>query len=180
MRLSIVATLYRYERYLEEFYPWIYVVAQSLPGDDFEIFLVDDVSPDDYLTLALELQARDRCIQASDLLRNFGHPRPRAHQSSYTLSRKLILVVDSIYSFRIAPLSLIFFIGLLIWFGSVLFGLSLLIWKLLEPEMVLTGLTSILLSIWFLGGSFILVLGLLGMYIGKVFQEVKCQPPYII
>jgi putative glycosyltransferase len=107
-------------------------------------------------------------------------PRPRSHQSTYNLSRKLIQVVDSFSSFSIAPLSLIFFIGLLIWLGSVLFGMGLVVWKILEPEMVLTGFTSIMLSVWFLGGSIILVLGVLGMYIGKIFQEVKRRPLYII
>src|SRR5690606_19247324 len=107
-------------------------------------------------------------------------PRPGFHRSSYSLSRKLLQVVDSFSSFSIAPLSLIFFLGLLIWLGSLIFGLGLIGWKLLEPEMVLTGFTSIMLSIWFLGGLIILVLGVLGMYIGKVFQEVKRRPLYII
>jgi len=107
-------------------------------------------------------------------------PRPILHKSTYDLSRKLMQVADSFSSFSIAPLSLIFFAGLLIWFGSVLFGLGLVIRKLIEPDMVLTGFTSIMLSIWFLGGSIILVLGVLGMYVGKIFQEVKRRPLYII
>lgn len=107
-------------------------------------------------------------------------PRPRAHASSYSLSRKLIQVADSFSSFSVAPLSLIFLTGLLTWLGSVLFGLLLLIEKLLHPEMVLSGFTSIMLSIWFLGGGTILVLGILGLYVAKIFQEVKRRPLYIV
>lgn len=107
-------------------------------------------------------------------------PRPRAYSSSYNLSRKLIQVADSFSSFSVAPLSLIFLAGLLTWLGSVLFGLILLIEKLLHPEMVLSGFTSIMLSIWFLGGATILVLGILGLYVAKIFQEVKRRPLYIV
>ncbi|CAM5188603.1 putative glycosyltransferase [Castellaniella defragrans] len=93
-------------------------------------------------------------------------PRPVSHQSTYNLSRKLVQVADSFASFSVAPLSLRF-TGLFIWLGSVLFAAYLGIWKLIEPGVVLTGFTSIMLSIWFLGGTIILVLGILGLYVGK-------------
>lgn len=107
-------------------------------------------------------------------------PRPVMHKSTYNLSRKLMQVADSFSSFSVAPLSLIFFIGLLIWLGSVCFGIGLVAWKLIQTDMVVTGFTSIMLSIWFLGGSIILVLGIIGMYIGKIFQETKRRPLYIV
>lgn len=107
-------------------------------------------------------------------------PRPRAHRSTYGLTRKLMQVADSFASFSVAPLSLIFFIGLVIWLGSLFFALMLLVEKILHPEMVLSGFTSIMLSIWFLGGTTILVLGVIGLYVAKIFQEVKRRPLYIV
>jgi len=107
-------------------------------------------------------------------------PRTRAQKSSYSLRRKLMQVADSFSSFSVAPLSLIFLTGLLIWLGSVFFALILLVEKIVHPGMVLSGFTSIMLSIWFLGGTTILVLGVIGMYVAKIFQEVKRRPLYIV
>ena len=108
-------------------------------------------------------------------------PRPiETHGSSYSLSRKLVQVVDSLSSFSAAPLTMIFFAGLVIWIGSILIGAYVAIEKVLYPETVLSGFTSVILSIWFLGGLIILILGILGLYVSKIFQEVKRRPLYII
>lgn len=107
-------------------------------------------------------------------------PRASTHKSSYNLSRKLLQVVDSFSSFSVAPLTLIFVMGLVIWLGSIIFGLGLFFEKLLYPETLLSGFTSLMLSIWFLCGTIIVFLGVLGLYIGKIFQEVKQRPRYIV
>lgn len=107
-------------------------------------------------------------------------PRPKAHKSTYNLARKLIQVADSFASFSVSPLLVIFFVGLSIWLGSVSYGVLLLIQKLLQPSMVMSGFASIMLSLWFLGGTIILVLGVLGLYVAKIFQEVKRRPLYIV
>jgi putative glycosyltransferase len=107
-------------------------------------------------------------------------PRAKAQKSTYKLSRKLLQVADSFASFSVAPLSLIFFTGLLIWLGSVLFAVLLLVQKLIHPDTVLSGFASIMLSLWFLGGTIILFLGVLGLYVAKIFQEVKRRPLYIV
>lgn len=107
-------------------------------------------------------------------------PRPVMHKSSYNLPRKLMQVADSFASFSIAPLSIIFLVGLLSSLGSVLLTFALLVWKLFQPEMVLPGFTSLMLSIWFLSGIIILSLGVIGLYVGKIFQEVKRRPLYVI
>jgi putative glycosyltransferase len=107
-------------------------------------------------------------------------PRPKTYKSTYNLSRKLTLVVDSFSSFSIAPLTVLFFSGLVLWFGSIAFASFIFIRKILFPEMILSGFTSIMISIWFLGGTVILALGILGLYMGKIFQEVKRRPLYIV
>ena len=107
-------------------------------------------------------------------------PREKAHKSTYSLSRKLMQVADSFASFSVAPLSLIFVFGLTIWAGSIVVALGLLIYKLVYPAIVLSGFTSLMLSIWFLSGTIVLVLGILGLYVSKIFQEVKRRPLFIV
>ncbi|WP_420993388.1 glycosyltransferase family 2 protein [Cupriavidus sp. 30B13] len=106
--------------------------------------------------------------------------RPAAQASSYSLTRKLVQVADSFSSFSVAPLTAIFLLGLLIWLGSIGVGVALLVRKLLAPDTVLSGFASVMLSIWFLSGTMILVLGVLGLYVAKIFQEVKRRPLYIV
>lgn len=106
-------------------------------------------------------------------------PRPAQHRSSYNLSRKLLHAVDSFASFSVAPLTLVFFSGLCIWLSSTLYGSYLLLRKLFEPTMVVSGYTSLMVSIWFLSGFIIVALGVIGLYLSKIFQEVKRRPLYI-
>lgn len=107
-------------------------------------------------------------------------PRPRTQTSTYNLSRKLMLVVDSFSSFSIAPLTILFFTGLVVWLGSITFATYVFFQKILFPETILSGFTSIMISVWFLGGTIILSLGILGLYLGKIFQEAKRRPLYIV
>lgn len=106
-------------------------------------------------------------------------PRPLAQKSTYNLSRKLMQVVDSFTSFSVSPLTLIFLSGLFIWVSSIAYGTFIVIRKIIEPEVVLSGFTSIMLSIWFLGGFMIAAVGIIGLYIAKIFQEVKRRPLFI-
>ena len=73
MKLSIVTSLYRSEPYLEEFCRRSTAAARALAGDDFELILVNDGSPDRALPRALELRAAEPRIKILDLSRNFGH-----------------------------------------------------------------------------------------------------------
>jgi len=79
MRLSVVATLYRSAPYLRDFHRRVSVAARRFAGDDYEIVLVNDGSPDDSLAVALDLQAADGRLRIVDLSRNFGH-----HQAMWT------------------------------------------------------------------------------------------------
>ena len=106
-------------------------------------------------------------------------PRIAEHHSTYSFSRKLLQVADSFSSFSVAPLILVFMAGLFIWFASVCYALFLLVMKLFVPELVLSGFTSVMLSIWFLGGFIIVAIGTVGLYIAKIFQEVKRRPLFI-
>jgi putative glycosyltransferase len=72
MKLSVVATLYYSEKYIEEFHARISGVLETIT-DDYEIVLVNDGSPDNALQKALQLQEKDDRVIVVDLSRNFGH-----------------------------------------------------------------------------------------------------------
>ena len=73
MKLSIVTTLYQSAPYLAEFHRRVAAVAMQLAGDDFEIVMVNDGSPDDSLEVAMKIAQCDPRVVVVDLSRNFGH-----------------------------------------------------------------------------------------------------------
>jgi putative glycosyltransferase len=99
--------------------------------------------------------------------------------TSYSLSRKIALATTSLLSFSDRPLVMIFYAGLLI---SAL--ASLAIAYLVTAKVVfgipIDGWTSLIVSIWFLGGLTILFLGIIGVYLSKVYLEVKRRPLAIV
>ncbi|MCI8287477.1 MAG: glycosyltransferase family 2 protein [Lachnospiraceae bacterium] len=101
-----------------------------------------------------------------------------AGESKYPLKKMLALAFNGISSFSVKPISLILGLGLLIIFFSVL----ALIYALFSyfTGHVVPGWTSLILSIWFLGGLQLLAIGLVGQYIGKIYIEVKQRPRYNI
>lgn len=101
------------------------------------------------------------------------------HNSSYTFKKKLSLLIDSITSFSNKPLLYIFNIGLFITFISFLFMLKIFYDKLFL-NISLAGYSSIIISIWFFGGLIILFLGIIGIYISRIFSEVKKRPKTVI
>ncbi|SRR5690606_27946155 len=94
MKLSIVATLYRSSSFIDEFYARCVTAAESLYGDDFEIILVNDGSPDDSLARAVALHERDPRVKVLDLSRNFGHHKAMMAGLAYA-SGDYIFLLDS-------------------------------------------------------------------------------------
>lgn len=299
MRLSIVATLYQSAPYVVAFHARASAAARALAGEDYEIVLVNDGSPDDSLALARQLAEQDAHVLVVDLSRNFGHhkammtglahargervflidsdleeepewlprfaqqleqqdcdvvygvqeqrkgswferwsgqwfyrvfktltgmalpenvvtarlmgrtyvdallrhqerevfmaglwhitgfdQRPqtvRKHSASattYTLRRKMSLLVNSVTSFSNAPLVGIFYIGVAISLFALAYIAYLIVhWLFLAKP--LSGWTSVMASIWLLGGMVISFIGVVGIYLSKIFSETK-QRPYTI
>ena len=73
MKLSIVSTMYYSAPYVDEFCTRIAAQAEPIVGDDYEIVLVNDGSPDDALDVALATQKKNPRLRIVDLSRNFGH-----------------------------------------------------------------------------------------------------------
>lgn len=299
MKLSIVATLYRSAQYISEFHRRASAVARQLVGDDYEIVLVNDGSPDNSLDIAVKLTTQDPHVVVVDLSRNFGHHKammvglehaqgervflidsdleeepewlpcfaqqmeeetadvvygvqesrkgnwferwsgevyysifnwlsdidhPRnivtarlmtrryvnaliqfreremvisclwvitgfkqcqrtvkKHMSSvttYNLAKKIQHATNSITSFSEIPLKLIFYMGAVIFLGALLYT-AILIFNRLFLSHPVDGWTSVMVSIWLLGGLVISFVGVIGIYLAKIFAETK-QRPYTI
>lgn len=101
-----------------------------------------------------------------------------AGESKYPLKKMLALAFNGISSFSVKPISLIMGMGLFIIVCCVLAAVYALISYF--TGRVVQGWTSLILSIWFLGGLQLLAIGLVGQYIGKIYIEVKQRPRYNI
>lgn len=300
MKLSVVATLYRSAPHLHEFHARASEAARSFAGDDYEIVLVNDGSPDNSLDLAIELTRIDPHVTVVDLSRNFGHhkamvaglsqargeriflidsdleeepewlgefaatmaaesadvvygvqevrkgnwferwsgeayytvfnylanidhprnivtarlmsrryvdallqfreremvisclwvitgfkqcARPvKKHMGSattYSLSKKIEHATNSITSFSEVPLRMIFYVGLIILGGALMYAAYLVFHKLVLAT-PMDGWTSVMVSIWLLGGMIISFVGLIGIYLSKIYSETKQRPAIIV
>ena len=101
-----------------------------------------------------------------------------AGESKYPFKKMLTFALDGITSFSIKPLRLIVFLGAVVFILSML----MLLWSLFERLIghVVSGWTSLMFSIWMLGGLQLLSLGVIGEYIGKIYSEAKHRPRFII
>lgn len=99
--------------------------------------------------------------------------------TSYSLGRRLALLLDSVTSFSEAPLVGIFYFGLAISLISAVFG-SYVLLRWLVGGVGVDGWVSVILSVWFLGGLAILFIGIIGIYLSKIFIETKNRPYTIV
>lgn len=99
--------------------------------------------------------------------------------SSYTFRKKLMMAVEAITSFSSKPLVLIFYLGLLFSMGAFIAIVYLLARKLFWGHVFL-GWTSLMATIFMIGGIIIFALGIVGIYISKIYLEVKARPTAIV
>jgi putative glycosyltransferase len=92
MKLSVVATLYQSAPYIKEFYERTSKAAQELVGNDYEIILVNDGSPDNSLDLAIKFTELDARVVVIDLSRNFGHHKAMMTGLKHSLGEKIFLI----------------------------------------------------------------------------------------
>lgn len=101
-----------------------------------------------------------------------------AGESKYPLKKMLNFAIDGITSFSIAPIRMVTWLGVLISGLGFLYGLYVLVQHFTGH--VETGWTSLILSIWLIGGIQLIAIGIIGEYIGKIFKETKHRPRYVI
>jgi dolichol-phosphate mannosyltransferase len=102
-----------------------------------------------------------------------------AGKSKYPLKKMLHLASNGITGFSSAPLKISFFMGLL----ATLIAFGVLVWSILErilsPATTVPGWASLMTAIVFFGGVQLITIGILGEYIGRIYDEVKQRPLYI-
>jgi putative glycosyltransferase len=98
--------------------------------------------------------------------------------TSYSFGARLFTLLDSITSFSEMPLYFVFYVGLLVLFMSAIIACWLIAEKM--SGHVLAGWVSTLFSVWFLGGLAIFSIGVVGLYISRIFIETKNRPYTII
>ncbi len=100
-------------------------------------------------------------------------------KTTYTLRRKISIAINSITSFSNAPLVAIFYIGAVISFASCICIAYLVLNRILFSR-TLSGWTSVMASLWLIGGMVMSFIGIVGIYLSKVFSETKRRPFTIV
>jgi putative glycosyltransferase len=95
--------------------------------------------------------------------------------TSYSLRHRVAAAVNGVTSFTTAPLVIVFYLGFLIAALALLVAASLVIYRLFIGAFA-AGWPSVFVSVWLIGGLTILCLGIIGMYVAKVFSETKRRP----
>jgi putative glycosyltransferase len=136
-----------------------------------------------YVDALLEHREREMMIAGLWAITGFEQvPEPvRKHATSpttYNLARRLTLLVTSITSFSDKPLVIVFYLGLLI-SALASAGAAYLLVRRLFFGVLLAGGPSLIVSVWLLGGITVFSIGIIGIYLSRIFVETK-QRPYTI
>lgn len=102
----------------------------------------------------------------------------RAGHSKYTLAKMLSLALDGITSFSVKPIYCILWLGVAFILISILIGIYVI--HAIMAGTAVPGWSSLILSVWFVGGMVLISIGVVGAYIGKIYKEVKRRPLYNI
>jgi len=107
------------------------------------------------------------------------HAERAAGSSSYNMSKLVRLAIDIALAYSDKPLRLTMKLGFLITLFSLLSSFVIFIqWRMGNIKVL--GYTSLVLSIWLLSGIIIFILGVLGLYVGKMFEGIKKRPVFIV
>ena len=110
----------------------------------------------------------------------FDRDERHAGKTGYPLKKMLKLAMDGILGFSSAPLKLINKVGFIMAFFSIIGIIYVLVTKLFRPETVVAGWSFIVISIFLVGGIQLIMLGVLGEYIGRIYTESQDRPLYCI
>lgn len=107
------------------------------------------------------------------------HSERKYGETSYSWNKLIKLAMNTIISFSDKPLRLTIKLGFIISLISALMGVYVLI-NYIAGGITVVGYTSLIISIWFLCGLIIMILGMLGLYLGKSFDKIKDRPLFIV
>lgn len=101
-----------------------------------------------------------------------------AGESKYPMGKMLSLAIDGITSFSARPMRFIFLTGL----GLLIADIAVAVYVLVSYfcKDAISGWSSLMLSVWFLGSLILMAIGIVGEYVGKIYMEVKHRPRYFV
>lgn len=164
---------------------WYYRILNLITDFDYpENMVTARLMTRRYIDALLTHEERETCI--AGLWVNTGFlqkptevDKHSSSQTTYSLRRKLAMTVNSITSFSNTPLYAVFYLGIFMSLMSGVYSGHLIInWFFFDRPT--SGWTSLMVSIYLMGGIVISLLGVLGIYLGKIFTEVKRRPYTII
>jgi len=103
-----------------------------------------------------------------------------AGETKYPLKKMIKLAIDGIMSFSFKPLKIATYVGSIISFVSFFYLIAVLVQRIFWPESVQSGWASLIAVSLFFNGIILLILGIIGEYIGRIYDEAKGRPLYII
>ena len=107
-------------------------------------------------------------------------PAPRAHGvTRFNAARLLGLSIEGLTSFSVAPLRFASLLGAILAIGAFLFGLTIL-WEVFTTGKQVPGYPSIIIGLMTIGGVQLIMIGIVGEYIGKILSELKARPIYFV
>jgi putative glycosyltransferase len=100
--------------------------------------------------------------------------------TTYTLTKRVLAATTAVTSFTAFPLVISFYAGWLLAGTAFTAAGYVAIRKLLYGDLILTGWTSVMISVWFLSGTVLISTGMLGIYMSRLYNEIKRRPSYIV
>ena len=107
------------------------------------------------------------------------HAERDSGTSSYTFAKSISLAFNAIISYSNKPLKIFVKFGMTLSFFAFIFGIYT-IYEYLNSKITVSGYSSLIVSIWFLSGIIITVIGVVGIYVGKVFEQTKNRPAFLV
>ena len=138
-------------------------------------------------TLQALMAYPERNLFLRGMVSALGYPSARVYydrkermagESKYPFSKMLSFALDGITSFSVRPLRYISMLGLL--FILISFSSDSLWHRGVCRRQYHSGMDFLLVSVWFIGGTILMALGIIGEYVGKIYKEVKRRPRYFI
>jgi putative glycosyltransferase len=138
----------------------------------------------EYVRALVQHRDREICLTALYAITGFKQAALRIEKghkgtTTYSVSRRVAALVDAITSFSNRPLIFIFYVGAFVLSISAAAGIALIL-RVLFFGFFLPGWASLMVSVWFLGGLTIFCIGVVGIYLSRVFSETKERPYTII
>ena len=110
----------------------------------------------------------------------FDRPARTSGATHYSVRKMWQLAVDGLTSFSMRPLELVFRLGLVVWLLSILGICYAVAMKFFLPNVTVSGWTLMIITILFIGGVQVMALGLIGLYVGRIYTQVQQRPLYIV